>query len=159
MSDGCIFLWFKASIWVVFVTGKLDFSAGSEWEKDCKNQPVKAIFLHVTFSLRWKNAYRGKKKKREEHVFLPFKERLCYLSSKLGIEQPFFLNREFSTVVYFLKKTCFLQVMYMVLTVVALQVTNWSPSTTWFAINKSNISESHEYLFEKPTPKDAKIPI
>lgn len=159
MSDGCIFLWFKASIWVVFVTAKLDFSAGSEWEKDCKNQPVKAIFLHVTFSLRWKNAYRGKKKKkREEHVFLPFKERLCYLSSKLGIEQPFFLNREFSTVVYFLKKTCFLQVMYMVLTVVALQVTNWSPSTTWFAIN-TNISESDEYLSEKPTPKDAKIPI
>lgn len=124
--------------------------------EDCKKQPARAIFLHVAFSLKVKGCI----KEREEHMFLPFKEKLCHLSLKLGLEQPLCLNREFSEVVYFLKKTCSLQVVCMVLTTVGLQVTETDPkSTTWFAINKSNTSESHEYLFEKPTPKDAKIPL
>lgn len=47
--------------------GKLDFSAGSEdleWEKDCKNKPAKAIFLHVAFLFKVKECTQEKKKKK-----------------------------------------------------------------------------------------------
>jgi len=52
------------STWVVFTIRKVDFSAGSEdlnWEKDCKNQPAKAILLHVAFSLKVKGCIQEKK--------------------------------------------------------------------------------------------------
>lgn len=64
----------------------MDFSGGSEaleQEKECRNQPAKAVFPHVAFSLKAKRCTQGKK----EHVFLPFKERLCHLSLKVGIEK------------------------------------------------------------------------
>ena len=53
------------STWVVFTTGKLDFSSGSEdldWEKDCKNEPAKAILLHVAFSLKVKGCIQEKRR-------------------------------------------------------------------------------------------------
>lgn len=76
--------------------------------REALQKPTCRSGISAAFSLKTKWCIQGKK----EHVYLPFNERLCYLSLKLQIEQRFSLNREFSTEASFLKKTYFLQIMH-----------------------------------------------
>lgn len=56
-------------------------------------QPAKAVFLHPAFAFKVRGCIQGRK----SVCSCSIKERLCYLSWKLGTEQPFILIQKVST--------------------------------------------------------------
>lgn len=92
-------------------------------------KPTHKGSISAAFSLKAKWCVQGK----EEHGYLPFKERLCHLSLKFGSEQHFSLNREFSTEASFLTKTCLLQIMHGADNTGPAGHRNWSQSSTFLS--------------------------